>query len=93
MPSLDPALPASGHRAPVIQFPAEQMAAKPFAILFLGAGCLGSRGITAWMCQSLDMQLLSWVQFDQALQQLASRFAGSAVTGVYGVPVGACALP
>ena len=38
------------------------------------------------------MQVLSWAQFDQAVQQLASRFAGSAVTGVYGVPRGGLCL-
>ena len=38
------------------------------------------------------MQVLSWPQFDQAVQQLASRFAGSAVTGVYGVPRGGLCL-
>ena len=36
MPSLDPALSAAGHRAPVIPVPVEQMAAKPFAIFCLG---------------------------------------------------------
>ena len=38
------------------------------------------------------MQVLSWAQFDQAVQQLASRFAGSAVNGVYGVPRGGLCL-
>ena len=38
------------------------------------------------------MQVLSWAQFDQAVQLLASRFAGSAVTGVYGVPRGGLCL-
>ncbi|AII50178.1 phosphoribosyltransferase [Synechococcus sp. KORDI-52] len=38
------------------------------------------------------MQVLSWPQFDQAVQLLASRFADSAVTGVYGVPRGGLCL-
>ena len=38
------------------------------------------------------MQVLSWAQFDQAVQLLASRFANSAVTGVYGVPRGGLCL-
>ena len=44
------------------------------------------------MCHSPAMQVLSWAQFDQAVQQLASRYAGSAVTGVYGVPRGGLCL-
>ncbi|MCB4394765.1 phosphoribosyltransferase [Synechococcus sp. HB1133] len=38
------------------------------------------------------MQVLTWAQFDQAVQLLASRFAKSAVTGVYGVPRGGLCL-
>ena len=38
------------------------------------------------------MQVLSWAQFDQAVQLLASRFANSALTGVYGVPRGGLCL-
>ena len=38
------------------------------------------------------MQVLSWAQFDQAVQLLASRFADSSVTGVYGVPRGGLCL-
>ena len=38
------------------------------------------------------MQVLSWAQFDQAVQLLASRFAHSSVTGVYGVPRGGLCL-
>ena len=38
------------------------------------------------------MQVLTWAQFDQAVQLLASRFAKSAVTGVYGVPRGGFCL-
>ena len=38
------------------------------------------------------MQVLSWPQFDQAVQLLASRFAASAVTGVYGIPRGGLCL-
>ena len=38
------------------------------------------------------MQVLTWAQFDQAVQLLASRFANSAVTGVYGVPRGGLCL-
>ena len=38
------------------------------------------------------MKLLSWAQFDQAVQHLASRFTGSAVSGVYGVPRGGLCL-
>lgn len=44
------------------------------------------------MCHSPAMQILSWTQFDQAVQLLASRFANSAVTGVYGVPRGGLCL-
>ena len=38
------------------------------------------------------MQVLSWAQFDLAVQLMASRFANSAVTGVYGVPRGGLCL-
>ena len=38
------------------------------------------------------MQVLSWAQFDQAVQLLASRFADSSFTGVYGVPRGGLCL-
>ena len=38
------------------------------------------------------MQVLSWAQFDQAVQLLASRFVDSSVTGVYGVPRGGLCL-
>ena len=38
------------------------------------------------------MQALSWAQFDQAVHHLASRFSGSAVSGVYGVPRGGLCL-
>ena len=44
------------------------------------------------MCHSPAMQVLSWAQFDQAVQLLASRFVDSAVTGVYGVPRGGLCL-
>ena len=44
------------------------------------------------MCHSPAMQVLSWAQFDQAVQLLASRFADSSVTGVYGVPRGGLCL-
>ena len=38
------------------------------------------------------MQVLSWAQFDKAVQLMASRFANSAVTGVYGIPRGGLCL-
>ena len=38
------------------------------------------------------MKVLSWAQFDLAVQLLASRFANSALTGVYGVPRGGLCL-
>ena len=38
------------------------------------------------------MQVLTWAQFDQAVQLLASRFANSPVTGDYGVPRGGLCL-
>ena len=38
------------------------------------------------------MRVLSWDEFDQAVQLLASRFADSSVTGVYGVPRGGLCL-
>ena len=38
------------------------------------------------------MQVLSWAQFDQAVELLAARFADSSVTGVYGVPRGGLCL-
>ena len=38
------------------------------------------------------MEVLSWAQFDQAIELLATRFADSSVTGVYGVPRGGLCL-
>ena len=38
------------------------------------------------------MRVLSWAQFDQAVAQLASRFADAELTGVYGVPRGGLCL-
>ena len=38
------------------------------------------------------MQVLSWAQFDQAVHLMASYFANSPVTGVYGVPRGGLCL-
>ena len=48
--------------------------------------------VTAWMCHSPTMQILSWGQFDQAVELLASKFADSSVTGIYGVPRGGLCL-
>ena len=38
------------------------------------------------------MRVLSWAQFDQAVAQLAARFADAELTGVYGVPRGGLCL-
>ena len=38
------------------------------------------------------MHVLSWDQFDQAVEQLALRFADSSVTGIYGIPRGGLCL-
>ena len=68
------------------------MAAEPLAGLLLGRDVSVQGGITAWMCHSPAMQVLSWEQFDQAVQLLASRFADSSLSGVYGVPRGGLCL-
>ena len=46
-PSLDPALPAAGHRAPVIPVPGWADGCETICDFVPGAGCLGSRRITA----------------------------------------------
>ena len=48
--------------------------------------------MTTWLCHSPAMHVLPWAQFDQAVEVLASRFADSGVTGIYGVPRGGLCL-